>query len=104
MRFRDRFSVTLRCLRVSLFPCGGTGSPCDVLPPSGSCRSVSPEELSGRLVDGRFFGKERGELSLFLPGAIPLAAPFVLFLLKRRGYSDCRVVAEREGLQVMARR
>lgn len=45
-----------------------------------------------------------GRLSLTLPGCHPLAAPFILFRLKREGYSDARVVHENGGLTIRARR
>lgn len=41
---------------------------------------------------------------LLLPGAHPLLAPLIMFRLKRRGFSDCRVVASTRGLIVYAER
>jgi hypothetical protein len=41
---------------------------------------------------------------LLLPGAHPLVAPLIMFRLKRRGFSDCRVVASTSGLVVHAER
>lgn len=46
----------------------------------------------------------RGELRLFVPDCRPAAAPFVLFRLKRQGYSGCRVEADGRGLMILARR
>lgn len=39
-----------------------------------------------------------------LPSTWPVAAPFILFRLKRSGYSNCRVVAREGGLLVTADR
>lgn len=47
---------------------------------------------------------ERGELALFFAGCPPLAAPFLLFRLKRLGFSRCRVHALPNGLALTARR
>jgi hypothetical protein len=43
-------------------------------------------------------------LAIFVPGAFPLAAPFVLFRLKRWGFSECRVNVDRDGLYIEAQR
>lgn len=45
-----------------------------------------------------------GEFGFFFPDTAPFAAPFLLFHLKRRGYSDCRIVSTLEGLYLFARR
>jgi hypothetical protein len=41
---------------------------------------------------------------LILPGVHPLVAPLIMFRLKRRGYSNCRVEVSRSGLVVYADR
>ena len=46
----------------------------------------------------------KGEFGLFFPDTAPFAAPFLLFHLKRRGYSDCRIVCKTGGLYLFARR
>lgn len=45
-----------------------------------------------------------GEFGLFFPDTAPFAAPCLLFHLKRRGYSDCRVISKADGLYLFARR
>ena len=45
-----------------------------------------------------------GELALFFPGCPALAAPFLLFRLKRLGFSRCRVRVVPTGLTLAARR
>lgn len=66
--------------------------------------SIPPEEIARFLADlGRALGKE-GKLAFFFPGCRALAAPFVLFRLKREGYSNCRAAATPEGLLVEATR
>jgi len=39
---------------------------------------------------------------LILPGVHPLLAPLIMFRLKRRGFSNCRVEVSRNGLIVHA--
>jgi hypothetical protein len=46
----------------------------------------------------------QGELELLFPGCLPLAAPPLLFRLKRNGFSNCRVLMTEEGLLLTARR
>lgn len=49
-------------------------------------------------------GSGTGELGFFFPDTASFAAPFLLFRLKRLGYSDCRVISEDGGLSLFARR
>lgn len=76
------------------------------LPPGGAewPLTVSPEEIPLYLADlGRAVGKG-GRLALFFPGCRAPAAPFILFRLKREGFSDCRAIATPDGLLAEARR
>jgi hypothetical protein len=43
-----------------------------------------------------------GEMKLLFPGCLPFAAPFLLFRLKRSGFSNCRAVMTGEGLLLTA--
>ncbi|TWJ33513.1 hypothetical protein [Geobacter argillaceus] len=49
-------------------------------------------------------GSETGETGFFFPDTASFAAPFLLFRLKRLGYSDCRVTSQDGGLHLFARR
>lgn len=49
-------------------------------------------------------GSGKGEIGFFFPDTPPFAAPFLLFRLKRLGYSDCRVISQDGGLHLFARR
>lgn len=46
----------------------------------------------------------RGEMKLLFPGCLAFAAPFLLYRLKRCGFSQCRVLMSGEGLLVTASR
>lgn len=52
---------------------------------------------------GRFTASD-GSLSLLFEDAMGVAAPFLLFRLKRDGYSVCRVTLDERGLLLTARR
>ena len=41
---------------------------------------------------------------LILPDVYPIAGPFILWRLKRMGFSNCRVVSKESGLLVFADR
>ena len=45
-----------------------------------------------------------GTLGFFIPLVFPLAAPFLLYRLKRTGYSGCRIIVKDRGLLVFATR
>jgi hypothetical protein len=69
---------------------------------SGSeMRLCEPKELRGGV--DRFLD-EKGELRVIFAGCLGLAAPFVLFRLKRQGFSRCVVRVTEAGLYVEARR
>jgi hypothetical protein len=46
----------------------------------------------------------QGDLKLLFSGSLPIAAPFLLFRLKRSGFSDCRVLMTGKGLLLSATR
>jgi hypothetical protein len=46
----------------------------------------------------------QGELKHLFSGCLPFAAPFLLFRLKRKGFSDCRVLMTGKGLLLCATR
>jgi hypothetical protein len=47
-------------------------------------------------------GMSYGHFPLILPGVHPLVAPLIMFRLKRRGFSNCRVDVTGNGLVVYA--
>ncbi len=51
-----------------------------------------------------YTGDPLDTVRLFFPGAHPLAAPFVLFRLKRTGFSSCRIIVKDGGLLLTATR
>ncbi len=65
---------------------------------------VEPGDIPGILADPSQAVTDDGVLSLFFPGCPALAAPFILFRLKRLGYSRCCVRVVPGGLTLTARR
>jgi hypothetical protein len=84
----NRMSITLQVIVRALFPGRGPFSRAGEVP-------LAPADLE------RVTGPD-GKLLLRIPGCGAPAAPFVLFRLKRAGYSDCRAIATPDGLQVEA--
>jgi len=65
---------------------------------------VAVGDVSYYLADlDRAVGRQ-GELALFFPGCLAVAAPFLLFRLKRTGFSACRAMMTGEGLLLTATR
>ncbi|HEX9022946.1 MAG TPA: hypothetical protein VF799_03810 [Geobacteraceae bacterium] len=71
----------------------------------------SPEYLALTAADVRFYLADldralnrRQELRLHFPGCFALVAPFLLFRLKRWGFSNCRALKSAQGLFLAASR
>ena len=104
MRYDARLSVTLRLIFHSLFYTVTLDHPPVIPESSDSCRTMSPEALLFCLRNpDRIPGFTKG-CTIIVPGAFLLAAPFVLFRLKRWGFAGCRVTADQDGLHIEARR
>lgn len=63
--------------------------------------SCEPQAIAGGM--GRLANR-RGELRLFFPYCLAIAAPALLFRLKREGFSACTVRAAKRGLLVQGTR
>jgi hypothetical protein len=70
-------------------------------PKTDEAQRCEPRQIRGGM--DRYLDS-RGELRLFFPGCLAIAAPFVLFRLKREGFSCCSVQASKQGLYVQGRR
>lgn len=103
---RHRFFITVLVIISSLRPSAR------VAPHVGSADGQAPPGYTrvprraipsypGMLKTG---GGSGGRLALFFPDCAAAAAPFVMFRLKREGFSGCRASATREGLLVDALR
>ena len=91
------FRTVRICWYASLPSTGGRAEPTG----SGEVRRCEPWQMRGGM--GRFLDAG-GELRLFFPDCLSIAAPFILFRLKREGFSRCSVLASDRGLLVQGRR
>jgi len=83
-------------------PSGTTGPQHLALPPGYIL--VAGRDVSYYLADfGRAVDRP-GALTLFFPGCLAVAAPFLLFRLKRTGFSNCSAVTTKDGLLLTATR
>lgn len=89
---------TLQLMLWALLPATEAGEA-----PPGDDRVLrcAPRQIRGGM--GRFLNSQ-GELRLFFPRCLAIAAPLVLFRLKREGFSRCSVEASDRGLFVQGRR
>jgi hypothetical protein len=71
--------------------------------PGGHIES-STQEIHNFLLDPVSALQPAGTLKVLLPHTLPPAAPFVLYRLKRSGFSSCRVTVMANGLLVEATR
>lgn len=69
--------------------------------PPGEAMRCAPRQIRGGM--DRFLDS-RGELRVLFPGCLAIAAPALLFRLKREGFSSCSVQALPEGLYLQGRR
>jgi len=72
--------------------------------PPPSPRPVAAAELPWLFANLHGNLDDAGNLALLFPGALPLTAPFLLFRLKRLGYSACRATVDGNGLILTASR
>ena len=107
----SRIAATLRLIHESLFTASTPASslpespsavPASVIPPAPL--AIDPADVFVRLLAPGTPRDRGGTVRLFVPGVCFLAAPFVLFRLKRWGFSGCRVVVEAGGLVIEAQR
>ena len=89
---------TLQLICYAVLPStGGKAEPTVI----GEVRRCEPRQVRGGM---GLFLDATGELRLFFPRCLAIAAPFILFRLKREGFSSCSVTASDQGLLVQGRR
>jgi hypothetical protein len=74
-------------------------------PPSPGCYlTVVPEDLHSFFsAPGEAYDSHK-TITIFIPAVLPVTAPFLLFYLKRNGFSGCRAEVANGGLIVRAAR
>ncbi len=71
---------------------------------AADCQSIVPDHIQYFMANPDCAVNGNGELTLFFPDCISLAAPFLLMRLKRTGFSRCQAVIECGGIVLTARR
>ena len=99
----NRLSATVLLIKAALFPVKRSDI-CFSPPENDSTAHISPEEFSSALAEIHRLLRPDGTLELYFAGALPLAAPFLLYRLKSAGFSGCRAVVTRDGILLTARR
>lgn len=98
----SRLSISALVIRCALFPGQKRGKPPCAPSPLDGFISLSPGDIPFYLADLRQSLDHEGRLALFFPGCLAAAAPFLLFRLKRTGFSRCRVKITDKGLFLTA--
>lgn len=104
MHYGSRILATVRLSLFSLFPplTGDVSSADDFMQIRDA--SLSPEMFIALLRHMKYCAGRADEIICTISGALPPAGPFVLFRLKRWGFSGFRASADREGLRITVRR
>lgn len=72
---------------------------------TGQCiKTIELKELKSLFAASRDYLDQNGKLAILITGCSVLAAPAILFYLKRRGFSRCKAWKEPEGLAISATR
>jgi hypothetical protein len=91
----------------ALLPCRSGSAPFDAddpLYPSDRIRTVHSASVARYLGNLGEVARRNGGLAMFFPGCRAPAAPFLLFRLKREGFSNCSAAAGVDGLRLYADR
>jgi len=101
-----RIFRTVQLMLFALLPPLPAGAAALKAEPSASrevegARCCAPRQIRGGM--DRYLNGQ-GELRLFFPDCLAVAAPVVLFRLKREGFSRCSVKVSDQGLLVRGRR
>ncbi|HTP67122.1 MAG TPA: hypothetical protein VMJ66_17150 [Geobacteraceae bacterium] len=106
MSFFSRLYLTALVIRYSLFPHSPVQAGHGVTAaetPAGLV-VVTEDKVRFYLADLHRAINPQGEMRLKFPGCLALAAPFLLFRLKREGFSGSRAETTAEGLFLTASR
>jgi len=110
MSVTNRFSNSMRLILTALFPSRTDGKdrkncPATLNPPCpGFYLTVLPEDLHSFFSDPGEAYDSHKSITIFIADVLPLTAPFLLFYLKRNGFSGCRAEVADGGLIVHAAR
>ena len=110
MSVTNRLSKSMQLILSALFPSRTNGNnrknrPATLNPPCHDCYlTIVPEDLHSFFSDPGEAYDSHKSIAIFIPEVLPLTAPFLLFYLKRNGFSGCRAEVANGGLIVHAAR
>lgn len=106
MKHLRRLHATITLARYALSPPAISANRSERVPACNGTGpyTINPDEIAIALASIPCFADRDGSLSILFRDVSSLAAPFLLFRLKRTGFSACRVVQEERGLLMTARR
>ena len=110
MSITNRLSKSMQLVLITLFPPKTYGKKQKKQPaPIKKCYSynhitVFPNDLHTFFSDNENTYDSKKAIAIFIPHVLPLTAPFLLFYLKRNGFSGCRAEVANGGLIVYAAR
>jgi len=104
VKLKDRLIFTAKVIMMASLPVNKeTVEPVTFLPFSDNgFAMVTPEAQLLNFKNLRSFTNSKQQLRLFLSGCLMPAAPFLLFRLKRQGFSHCLARATGEGIYISA--
>lgn len=99
----NRIYATLLLIRYAVFPAKRAAR---FYWPSagGGITRTPPQAFAAQLSTLETALQANGKLEILFEDALAPAAPFLLYYLKRNGFSECRAVVEPDGIIVTARR
>jgi hypothetical protein len=107
MVLMSEIGITARVIFRALFPCRSGSAPCeagDTPHPPDRTRTIPPASIAWYSGNLGLIARRDGRLSFYFPGCRAPAAPFLLFRLKREGFSNCSAAADADGLRLEADR
>lgn len=100
----SRLHATLALAYFSLFPPASGSRPSTGRGNAPTPYTINADEIAAAIANmGRFTNCD-GSLAILFKDALSISAPFLLFRLKRTGFSACRIVRVPGGLVLTARR
>lgn len=106
MGLASKLHATCALAYYSLFPPTAAAAPSAAVTSANNTPPyiINPSEIAATIASLDRFCDSDGAIALIFRDALMLAAPFLLFRLKRTAYSLCRVTATDHGLLLTARR
>jgi len=104
MGLASQLHATLSLIHYSLSPPASDSMSSTGTGDSTNPYTINADEIAAAIADMGRFTDSDGSLAILFRDALSIAAPFLLFRLKRTGFSACRIMKVPEGLLLTAKR